>query len=414
MKKTLRWLISNLGLILLSLALAVLVWAAAIEQDNPTSERRYASPVAVTVSAPRDGMVAYGYDANVQVYVTLRAPESVWRNLQQSDFRAFVDLSGLGPGNHRAPIQVEVDREPTLVRQIDPDSILLRIEPAGQNSIPVRVRVEGSTALGYQARETIVSPLVTTVSGPASQVDQVAEVVARVSVEGARADIEGEFTLEALDANGEAVPHTTLSPARVLVRVPIEQLSGFRDVAVTALLEGQVAPGYRISSITVNPPVVTVYGAPEAIAQIPGYLVTAALNVENAQANLEREMALSAPDGVSLLPPVVTVRVTIQPQEGSLTVERQVEVQGLLAQPGITATVAPTMVQVILSGPLPVLQQLRQEDVRIIVNLLGLGPGSHQIEPQVAVMPREVIVESVLPATVQVVITVQVTPTPGR
>lgn len=412
MKKTLGWLFSNLGLILLSLALAILVWAAAIEQDNPTSERRYALPIAVTLSTPPAGMVAYGYDEDMRVFVTLRAPESVWRSLQQEDFRAFVDLSELGPGEHRVPIQVQVSRRPTMVRRIEPDSILINIAPANQHSVPVRVRLQGNTALGYLAREAIINPQTTTVSGPAALVSQVVEAAAVVSVEGARADIESEVELTPLDANGEVVPYTVLGPARVRVRVPIEQLSGFRDVAVTAVLEGQVAEGYRISSITINPPVVTVYGAPEAIAQIPGYLETAPLDLNNAQANLEVEMALNAPEGVSLLPPVVTVRVTIRPQEGSLTVARTVEIQGL--SPGITATVAPTMAQVILSGPLPVLQQLRPEDVRIIVNLLGLAPGSHQIEPQVAVTPRDVIVESVLPASVQVVISLQVTPTPGR
>ncbi len=413
MRKALHWLVNNLGLIALSLALALLVWAAAIEQDNPTSERRYSSPIPVTLFTPPLGMVAYGYDASAQVFVTLRAPESVWRSLQATDFRAFVDLSDLGPGDHRVPIQVQVNREPVMVRRVEPDSLFVRLEAAGQRTVPVQVRLEGDTALGYLAREPAISPPVTTVSGPASLVGQVVEAVARVSVAGARADIESEFVLEALDANGELVPYTTLDPPRLHVRVPVEQLSGFRDVAVTALLEGQVAPGYRISSITVNPPVVTVYGAPEAIAQIPGYLETAPLNLDNAQGNVEVEMALTAPEGISLLPPVVTVRVTIRPQEGSLTVARPVEIQGL-SQPGITATVAPTMAQVILSGPLPVLQQLRQEDVRIIINLSGLGPGSHQIEPQVAVTPRDVVVESVLPASVQVVITLLVTPTPGR
>jgi YbbR domain-containing protein len=191
-------------------------------------------------------------------------------------------------------------------------------------------------------------------------------------------------------------------------------MSGFRDVAVTARLTGQVASGYRISGITVDPPVVTVYGAPEVISRIPGYLETAPLDLENTKESLEVRLPLVAPEGVSLLmkEPVVVVRVTVVPIEGSMTVRRPVEVQGLA--PGLTATVAPEEVEVILNGPLPVLEELRPEDVRVLVDLFNLTPGQYSREPQVVVTPSGVTVGAILPATVQVEISLPVTPTPGR
>jgi len=415
MRGTLRWLVGNLGLILLSLVLAMLVWIAAVEQGNPTSERRYSSPIPVTISDPPEGIVAYG-QTDVHVFVTLRAPESVWNGLQPEDIHAMVDLSGLGEGTHRLAIRVQVDQRPVMVRRVEPEAITVHLEPAKETAVPVNVRIEGDTALGYVARLPVVSPLTVTVSGPASLVDQVVQAVAYVSVEGGRADVEGEFGLEPHDDGGTVVPYVVLSPPLVTVRVPIEQLSGFRDLVVTALLEGQVAPGYRISSVKVDPPVVTVYGTPETIAQIPGYLETTPLSVEGAQDDLEVRLALVAPEGVSLLmeEPVVTVQVTIVPLEGSVTVQRPVEIQGL-AQ-GMTATVAPDMVEVILSGPLPALEQLREEDVMVIIDLFGLSPGSHSVEPRVvvAVVPSEEIDTSVLPASVQVEIAVLATSTPER
>ena len=94
-----------------------------------------------------------------------------------------------------------------------------------------------------------------------------------------------------------------------------------------------------------------------------------------------------------------------------MTVRRPVEIQGLA--PGLTATVAPEEVEVILNGPLPVLEELRPEDVRVLVDLFGLNAGRYSLEPQVVVTPQGVVVGAVLPATVQVEISLPVTPTPG-
>jgi YbbR domain-containing protein len=413
MKKTLRWLVGNLGLILLSLALAVMVWAVAVEEENPTRERRYPSAIPVTIPELPEGMIAYG-QIDVQVYVTLRAPESVWSSLQPQNIHATVDLTGLEAGTHQVPIQVVVDQTPVRVQRVEPAAATISLEPMLQVTVPVSVQVEGATALGYIGRVPVVDPSTVTVSGPTSLVTRVVAALTRVSLDGERADVEGEFDLEPVGADGGAVPDVVVSPTHVTVRLPVEQLSGFRDLALRAVLAGQVAPGYRISSVTVEPPVVTVFGSPETIAEIPGYLETAPLILDGAQTDVEVRLPLVAPEGVSLLmqEPVVTVQVLVVPLEGSLTLQRPVEIQGLA--PGITATVAPQSVEVILSGPLPVLEELAEEDVRVIVDLFELSPGIHSVEPRVVVVPTDVLEESVLPATVQVEIAGSLTPSPGR
>ncbi len=413
MKEAIRWLWSNLGLLILSLALSLLIWATAVEQENPTVEQAFPAPIPVSMTYPPEGMIAYG-QTDARVSVVLRAPQSVWSSLRAEDIRAVVDLNGLKPGTHYLPIQVQVNLKPSQVRRVEPATLLVHLELVEQAEVPVRVRLEGNTPIGYVARPPETEALTATVRGPASLVAQVVEVRAVVSVEGRRADIDGEFDLRPYDAQGKEVPYITVTPSRIAVHVAVEQLSGFRDLAVTARLQGQVAPGYRISGITVDPPVVTVYGAPEIIAQIPGYLETELLNLDNTKENLEVRLPLKTPEGVSLLmpEPVVVVRVNVVPIEGSATFRRPVEIQGLT--PGLTATIAPQEVEVILNGPLPVLEELRPEDVRVLVDLFGLAPGQYSLEPQIVVTPQGLTVAAVLPATVQVEISPPVTPTPGR
>lgn len=413
MRRALRWLWSNLGLLILSLALSLLIWATAVEQENPTIEQPFPSTIPVSLTSPPEGMVAYG-QTDARVSVMLRAPKSVWSSLRAEDIRAFVDLKGLGPGTHYLPVQIQVNLKPSQVRRVEPATLPVHLEQLEEAEVPVRVRLEGNTPIGYVARPPETRELTAIIRGPASLVSQVVEAGAVVSVEGRRADVDSEFDLKPYDAQGKVVPYVTLTPSRITVHVPVEQLSGFRDLAVTVRLTGRVAPGYRISSVTVDPQVVTVYGAPETIVGIPGYLETKPLDLDNTPENMEVRLPLKTPEGVSLLmpEPVVTVRVTVVPIEGSATFRRPVEIQGLA--PGLTATVAPEEVDVILNGPLPVLEELRPEDVRVLVDVFGLGVGRYSVEPQVVIAPPGLTVGAVLPTTVQVEIMLPVTPTPGR
>jgi len=90
--------------------------------------------------------------------------------------------------------------------------------------------------------------------------------------------------------------------------------------------------------------------------------------------------------------------------ESSLTLSgEQVEITGL---PGnMSAQISPTTVDVIISGPLPLLNTLTHQDVRITVDVTGLGEGTHQLTPTVQILISNLQVESILPETVEVILT---------
>jgi hypothetical protein len=76
----------------------------------------------------------------------------------------------------------------------------------------------------------------------------------------------------------------------------------------------------------------------------------------------------------------------------------------------MSAVARPSQVDVILSGPMPRLQALTLEDVKVIADLFGLGVGTHLVKPTI-VVPESLSVESVLPETVEVQISL-LRPTP--
>jgi len=408
-KAVLQWIVSNSPLMALALILAALAWVVAVEEEDPTLEERYPQAIPVVLSEPPEGMIIVGeFEESVQF--TVRAPESVWRSLRVEDFTAAVDLASLGAGVHQIPVQWTLNKHPSRVVLVEPEYITLELEPEAERSVPVRVEVQGEPTLGYIVQTPVVTPHQVTVSGPSTHVSQVVEAVARVSVEDASADVEGRFRLLLQDGAGQTVPYVTSALERVNVRIPIELSVYYRPLVVKVVLKGQFASGYRITEISVEPPSVTVFGVPSVIAALPGFIETEPIDLEGAQSDVIVRPALNVPPNVSVIideQPVV--RVSIEPIQSSMTVAITPTIQGL--DPAYTATVSPETVEVILSGPMPLLETLEADDVRIVLDLFDLLPETHQIEPQI-VVPEGTTAQSINPATVQVEISVAPTPTP--
>jgi hypothetical protein len=189
------------------------------------------------------------------------------------------------------------------------------------------------------------------------------------------------------------------------VNVDISLPGGFRSVAVLPVLTDQVEPGYRVTNVKVTPPTVVLFSSdPAAVESLAGYVQTEPISLANAESTIQQRVLISLPQGFSTVDePSVLVEVSIEPIMSSVTLTRQVEIVGLA--PGLSATPAPDRVSVILDGPLPVLERLKPEDVRVVVDLLGMTEGTHQVTPEVIVGPQALSVRTLLPDSIEVTIT---------
>jgi YbbR domain-containing protein len=405
LRPLLRFIWTNLGTLLLAFALAFAVWISAVVAADPNEVRDYPSTLTVEVRGQSPSLIMIG-NLPSQVSVRLGAPVSLWDRLSQTDMvTAYIDLSGLDQGEHTVPIEIESELRPVRVVDVAPQEVTITLEPRAVKELPVTVVVQGQPALGFLADEVIVSPLVATVSGPESLVNEVAEIQAVLNVDGARETIDRQVDLQAVDDEGSVLSGLTIDPQFVAVEQNIRQATGYRDVAVKVETIGQPANGFRVTNISVTPLIVTLFSTDaQLIASLPGFVSTMPLDLTNLDENLQTRLALALPQGVIVQGEQnVEVIIGIAPIESSLLVTYQVEVIGLAT--GYEAELSPQSVSVVLSGPLSVLQSLTANDVRIFVDLAGLSPGTHLIEPQVEILPGDVQVLSITPSSIQVVIT---------
>ena len=412
----LRRILQSLSTFVLSGILAIMVWFVAVQEQNPPIEDDYAPSIPLEVENIPPGSVIFG-DVPDRVALHLRAPQSSWNALSPTKFRAWIDLAGLSPGLHDVPVQVDVSDRSVVVVEKRPNTINVRLEALTEIKVPINVAVVDSAPLGYIARPAILDPITATVSGPASVVNQVNQVWAEVYLRGAKGTVERSVDLSARNINGDVLSRLTISPPKARVTVPIEQRFGYRDVSVRVVITGEVASGYWISNIVVNPSTVTAIGGPSALNKIPGFVETSEVDVSNATEDITERVTLNLPPGVSVVQPEsqgnnasgVLVTVDVAAIEGGQTVERPVTFQGL--RETRWAVASPPRVDVILSGPLPRLQALTIRDVKVIADLFGLDPGIHKVKPTV-VVPEGLRVESILPDTIEVEIGAGPPPTP--
>ncbi|MBN2388879.1 MAG: hypothetical protein JXB85_17820 [Anaerolineales bacterium] len=409
-----KWLTTNLRTLLLAFALAVAVWVSAVTAADPDETRTYPSPIIIEYIGQDSGLLLTGTVPQT-VTVSLRAPSSVWNEMiaNRGSVRAIADLSGLSAGDHNVPIQVQVAVQPVRVLSSTPVTLRLSLEPLDTRSLAVMLALSGEAAIGYQVGEAILNPERAVVSGPESLVARVDRLEASIDLTGSRSTIESLATIQALDSENRPVTGVTIQPDQVQINLPIVQIGGYRDLAVKVVTRGQPASGYRLTNISPFPPVVTVYSSNlELIESLPGFVETMPLDLTGIDEGLEARLELVLPAGVTLVGnQTIVVQVGVAPITSSLTISyRPVEVIGLGAR--LEVDVSPLTVDVILSGPLPVLDSLLASDIRVRVDVTGLAPGTYQLTPVVEILIDEVVVESILPGTIQVVITSTTTPTP--
>lgn len=409
----LRNTIKLIPTLILAMILAVAVWISAVTADDPNVEKTYPRAVPLEVIGQEPGLIMTS-QLPAQISVSLRAPRSIWDQMTSEDglVKAVVDISGQGTGSHAVKVQIHLGLRPVQVMTVTPSSITITLEKITTRTLPVRLEITGVPEIGFQALEPVVTPGEVTISGPDSLVQRVTDIGTSLDITQANADIHKILNLQALDSAKSLVSGVTIEPSTAGVSLALVQRGGYRNVVVKVVLAGQVASGYRLTTISAYPPAVTLFSSdPTAIDQLPSYVETMPINLSGAKDDLDLQVALNLPYSITLVGgQPVNVHIGVAAIESSITLSNmRVQLLGLAS--GLTASNSPEKVDIILSGPLNLIDNLLVSQVHVVVDLRDKGPGTYQIVPTVNIDEKDLKVESILPGSIQVTIS-ESTPTP--
>jgi YbbR domain-containing protein len=239
--------------------------------------------------------------------------------------------------------------------------------------ISVDMLVQNLSAAYQVEGEPVTSPSSVVLRGPQPLVEQVDSVVATLLVDNPKAPVQAKRPLQLLDAQGNVVAGVTLDTKEAQIDLLVSQKQNARDVGVRAITSGAPPDGYWLSGLSTTPSNITVQGDTAVLDQTGTFIDTLPIDISQATGQLKIEVPLNIPDGLEVMDangqPVrsVTVDVQVYARSSDLAITRTVEI--LNPPIGITATVSPEMVSLLLSGPLPTLQAIEANPdfVRIFI-----------------------------------------------
>lgn len=393
---------------LLSLGVAIVVWALVTNSENPVDMRGFDVRVEA-VSVPRD-LVAGGFTPE-KVRVDVSGPNNLLRRVRGDEITAQVDLSGSGadnPGQNefvvRPRVTVKRDRlDSRLDVRPQLDQVEVRLQRQESRRVPVKVTQVGVLPVGYElAGEITLDPPVrdAVVTGAPGNVSAVESVSADVAVDGASVSVSRPVSLDARDSGGRTIGGVTVSPATVNARLNVKQTLFEKQVSVLVQTRGRPKTGFTVTSLRSDPAFVGIVGTLDQINSTSAVL-TEPVDLDGADQDLKRSIPLQLP-GVTAKQQSVVVSVGLQVVRapGSISAVPRV----FNVAPGfIVAQTTPAVVALNVSGPLGDLAALRPTDAVVTIDAGGHGAGTYRLEPKVT-LPPSIQLEATVPDRVEVVI----------
>ncbi|MEO3946751.1 CdaR family protein [Gorillibacterium sp. CAU 1737] len=365
----------------LAVLIAILLWLVVRFDSNSTSARAVNSERRETIS---NVVVNPVYDESVyaiksitpsEVAVELRWSDTSFRKPSFSDLRVEANLTNLTEGTHQVFLST-TGLKSYVDASISPPTVQVTLEKIQHKQLPVSIIPTGKPYDGYKAGTPIVKPARVSVSVPESLLNQVTEVRAEVSVEGAKDTVVKQVKLTMYDKDGKVVDGE-ISPAVVDVEIPIS--SPFKQMPLQLKLKGEPAAGFAIESVTQEPETVTVYAPQEVLNKLEFY---EGLELDMSGVSSSQSLSLKVPlaEGVTkVIPEEIVATVKVVPAATRTLEGIPVAITGQSRDytynlPDGTAAISLTLV-----GAQAVLDRLQPQDISATVDLSSLGPGIHEL-----------------------------------
>lgn len=386
-------LLDKLGLKIVSLILAFVVWMGIVNVSNPVKESSVTVPVEVrNGEVMKANNLAYEISSksSVTVYFWVRTRDESL--IRASDFSAYIDLEDLSVTGS-VPVYVEVSKEKeSLIVQSETKAIttkpmVMRVETEElqKKKFELSVTTNGKTEDGYIPGSTTLSPDYVIVEGPESQIGQIHHMGVEINVEGASSDIEGTTAPIFYDANSKSIPVSEdVTVNRDSIRYNTSILKA-KALNLNFEVNGTVANGYRFTGVTSDVKSVSVVGTKSVLASVSTLSIAdEKLNIDGATSDRVVQLDLN-----DYLPPSTTIAAGETSQvEVTLKVEplitkifsldlENVEKQGIV--PEYEYTYNRDKVDVSVRGLKEDLDTLTEESLNAVLDVTDLEPGTHTI-----------------------------------
>ena len=308
----------NLGLKIISILAAFVLWLVVVNVDDPIISKTYTG---ITVEILNEDVLTeqgkcyeiLGDSGTINVVVT--AHRSVLDGMSKDYIKATADLRQLTAVD-TIPIEVRSTRFSDRIESVTTRdaNVKLSVENLIDKEVSVSVGYEGEPAEGYilagveNARSTI------TVSGPESVVSDISRVMASADIKGINRDFSVTEPLYPYDSEGTLISDDRITLSRTVTEIRYIIYST-KTIPISSGYSGNPAPGFGTNgSVITEPASVLIAGKGENFEDMEViYISPDQVSVEGAAGDIETKVNISdyLPTGVIFADPDFNPEVTV-------------------------------------------------------------------------------------------------------
>lgn len=377
---------NNLGMKLISVPLAFLIWIIIINIDDPSISRTFPNVVIELQNPEAIASLGKVYEIaeGSTATVTVTGRRSVVDKIRNTDLKVTADLKQMTAFNK---LDVEVSCEKysyvDLSFSTKPKMLTVSLEDKLTKQFKVNIETTGSIDDNYYVGSLEAKPKMIEVSGAQSVVESIADVRVVVPLnEETESFKQTKLTPKAYDASGKEIDSSKLefSDSSITVKVNVQNT---KVVPIEVKTVGTPVVGYGIVQTDFDPAQIKIAGTETALSRIT--VIPIEVDVSNARATIEKEIILTdyLPEGVSIVGMMnsIAVKVTIEQMASKKITFTASDVEAVNIPEGMNFTYKESnrTYEVTVKGMEDELDALTAEGLGAYIDLSNLSEGSHLV-----------------------------------
>ncbi len=376
--------LKNLGLKVISLILAVVIWIVVANVDDYKTTKQISGIQIefINGSAITEKNKVYEVPEGTTVDIVVKGKRSVVEKLTSDDFKAVADLSKMSITN---AVTVEVSAissyigKDLTITSAD-NAVVVAVEDKLETQFPITVRTTSEVAEGYAISSKVATPNLITVRGAESVVNNIREVVVTVDVKGAKDNLTAIAQPVFIDGNGEKIDSDKFEYDVKDVEVLINVMKT-KELSVKIREKGEPLDGYAIASIDYQPTSIVVVGLPEDLAKVEEIIID---DVDVTNAYKEMELTVNIvdylPSGITLVDSnqEIAIKIVVEKIEEKKIHLDADDINVVGKQEGYSYTFKDTSgYDIVVRGLQEKLETLKITNLIPSIDVTGYGPGTY-------------------------------------
>ena len=380
---------NNIGLKILALLIAVIVWWVVMNIDDPLVKKTI-NGVSVELRND-DDLIDKGYIYEVEsgniIAITVWAPESVAKELKSSDFIAYADLSQLSPLTDTANITVECVKSDVKndIKEITSkiQVVKLSIDNKQTAEVPVTTAIVGNPAENYVIGDISISQNKIDITGAASVIERIVRAEIKYDVSNMMQSVNEMVTPVFYDENNNVVDTGAIQLSRNSLRLSVV-INPTKWIGITINPSVTVADDYKMVGYSLSFDQVKIAGTQESLANIsaidlPSDAIELTDVTESQDCVVNLANYLKASYKIVSGTTELTVHIDIEPMVVKSYIVRKNGIAVNNLGDGLEAQIEDSYIEVKVKAIQEVHDSFNMDVLNPNIDLKGYGPGEYEV-----------------------------------